>query len=203
MDIFSCDFRPADLDYSRSISISRCLTILTRQDGLSTSAATESNGYPDTLDVGHLEMAIRVLTMLARAGCSSFDERLDLLMQVSAWLLAYQSRRGNAACKGVPFPHEKAATAHGRPQVAICHRALRSSTLFLSCNSRVEFIASLFRTRNTGKRFSMTLFQRFVAIQPPIMVGIARDHNQYLVIVFLHYSSSQSCHLTSKSVAKC
>lgn len=32
--------------------------------------------------MGHLEAAVRILAMLARGGCSVFEERLQLLLQV-------------------------------------------------------------------------------------------------------------------------
>ncbi|CAM9269015.1 unnamed protein product [Scytosiphon promiscuus] len=62
------------------------------QGGASSSAEPDQNGYPETLTMGHLETAVRVLTMLARGAvggsgsgggfsCSMFDERLDLLLQ--------------------------------------------------------------------------------------------------------------------------
>lgn len=54
------------------------------QVALSTSVETEGSGYPDVLDVGHLETAVRILAMLARGRCSTFDEQRDLLMQVSS-----------------------------------------------------------------------------------------------------------------------
>lgn len=54
------------------------------QQGLSKLAEPDDNGYPSTLDVGHLETVVRVLAMLARTGCSSFKERLNILMQVGA-----------------------------------------------------------------------------------------------------------------------
>ncbi|CAM9228901.1 unnamed protein product, partial [Hapterophycus canaliculatus] len=60
----------------------------------SSSAEPDQNGYPEALTMGHLETAVRILTMLARGAvggggsggsggfsCSTFDERLDLLMQ--------------------------------------------------------------------------------------------------------------------------
>lgn len=49
---------------------------------MSRLAGPDDNGYPSTLDIGHLETTVRVLAMLSRTGCSSFKERLDILMQV-------------------------------------------------------------------------------------------------------------------------
>ncbi|CAM9765355.1 unnamed protein product, partial [Ectocarpus sp. 4 AP-2014] len=49
----------------------------------SSTALSDQNGYPEALTMGHLETAVRTLAMLARGGgcCSTFEERLDVLMQ--------------------------------------------------------------------------------------------------------------------------
>lgn len=52
------------------------------QGAASTEADLDEHGFPDALDMGHLETAVRILAMLARGGCASFEERLNVLMQV-------------------------------------------------------------------------------------------------------------------------
>lgn len=52
------------------------------QAASSTTIEVDEDGFPETLNMGHLEAAVRVLAMLARGGCSRFEERLQLLLQV-------------------------------------------------------------------------------------------------------------------------
>lgn len=57
------------------------------QGAASSSVEPDENGYPETLTMGHLETAVRILAMLARGGgCSTFEERLDLLLQAYYFL---------------------------------------------------------------------------------------------------------------------
>lgn len=71
--------------------------VVDSQGQASSSAEPDQNGYPETLTMGHLETAVRILAMLARgAGAgggsgggssfSTFDERLDLLLQAHYFL---------------------------------------------------------------------------------------------------------------------
>lgn len=58
------------------------LIVPRKQGATSTDADVDEYGFPETLDMGHLETTVRILAMLARGGCSSFEERLDTLLQV-------------------------------------------------------------------------------------------------------------------------
>eukprot|EP00903_Cladosiphon_okamuranus_P014428 g13389.t1 len=58
------------------------------QGPASSSIEPDQEGFPETLGMGHLETAVRILAMLAKSGggCSTFEERLDVLLQAHYFL---------------------------------------------------------------------------------------------------------------------